>query len=107
MRSQRSALIARLLADPGYERLSAFKREVRKSRTIGRMMRILGRFFDTESHIELKPIMDDDEKFVAIVEDHIEELTALDRYERRSISKRKSAIRAFDSACRFGSDSNE
>jgi hypothetical protein len=34
--------------------------------------------------------------FATIVEDRIRELAALDRYERRAISKRKSAIRAFD-----------
>ena len=53
----------------------------------------------------------DEEKFATIVEDRTRELAALDRYERRAISKRKSAIR-FDSdsaSCRVatsGQDAN-
>jgi hypothetical protein len=87
-----------LLADPEYQLLSAYKGQVRKLRTIGRIERILGRSFDIESPIEFKRLKDDDEKFATIVEDRIRELTAFDRYERRAISKRKSTIRAFDSA---------
>ena len=37
-------------------------------------------------------------KFATVVEDRVRELATLDCYERRAISKRKSAIRAFDSA---------
>jgi hypothetical protein len=53
---------------------------------------------DIEPLIDLKPL-EDDEKFATVVEDRIRQLAALDRYERRANSKRKSAIRAFDSAC--------
>jgi hypothetical protein len=70
-------------------------------RTIDRIQRILGTSFDfddIEPLIELEPLKSD-EKLATIVEDRIRELTGLDRYERRAISKRKSAIRAFDSAC--------
>ena len=69
--------------------------------TIEHLERILGMSFgldDIEPLIELKPL-EGDEKFEAVVEDCIRELAALDRYERRAISRRKSAIRAFDSAC--------
>ena len=98
VRARRNALVSRLLADPEYQPLSAYKGQVRKLRTIGRIERILGRSFDIESPIEFERLKDDDEKFATIVEDLIRELTAFDRYERRAISKRKSTIRAFDSA---------
>jgi hypothetical protein len=87
-----------------YQPLSAYKMQVRRMRTIELARRILRRFSDSgdiKPMIELKPLKDDDEKFATIVEDRTRELAALDRYERRAISKRKSAIRRFDSAYRF------
>ena len=68
-------------------------------RTIDHIHLIRGTSFDLNDIkplIELKPLKDN-EKFATIVEDRTRELAALDRYERRAISKRKSAIRAFDS----------
>jgi hypothetical protein len=40
------------------------------------------------------------EKFALIVTQEIHQLSAMDRYERRALSRRKSAIRAFDVAKR-------
>ena len=42
--------------------------------------------------------LEGDEKLATILEDRSSEFARLDRYERRAISRRKSAIRAFDSA---------
>jgi hypothetical protein len=101
VRARRNALVAQLLADPGYKPLSTYKKQVRIMRMIDRVERIFGKPFDLddiEPQIELKPHKDE-EKFATVVEDRIRELAALDRYERRAISKRKSAIRAFDLAC--------
>jgi hypothetical protein len=100
VRGRRNALLARLLADHEYQPLSAYKSQLRKMWRIDRTERILGKPFDLddiEPLIDLKPLKDE-ERFPTIVEDRIRELTALDRYERRATSKRKSAIRAFDSA---------
>ncbi len=58
---------------------------------------VVAKFRDIKRQIELKPLKDE-EKFPTIVEDRIQELAALDRYERRALSKRKSAICAFDAA---------
>jgi hypothetical protein len=100
VRARRNALVAQLLGDPEYQPLSADKIQARRMRSIERVLRILRRFShlgDIKPLIELTPLKDD-EKFATIVEDRTRELAALDRYERRAISKRKSAIRAFDSA---------
>jgi hypothetical protein len=101
VRARRNALVSQLLADPEYQPLSAYKIQARRVRSVERVCGILRRFSnfgDIKPQIELKPLKDE-EKFSTIVEDRIRELTALDRYERRALSKRKSAIRAFDSAC--------
>jgi hypothetical protein len=69
---------------------------------IDRVQRIFGKSFDLDDIDPLpdfKPL-EGDKKFAIVVEDRVRELAALDRYERRAISKRKFAIRAFDSACR-------
>ena len=100
VRAGRNALLARLLADPEYQPLSAYKSQLGKTRTIDHIERIRGPSFDLDDIkplIELKPLKDE-EQFATIVEDRTRELAALDRYERRAISKRKSAMRAFDSA---------
>jgi hypothetical protein len=71
-------------------------------RMIDRVQRIFGKSFDLDDIDPLpdfKPL-EGDKKFATVVEDRVRELAALDRYERRAISKRKFAIRAFDSACR-------
>jgi hypothetical protein len=101
VRARRNALVAQLLADPKYQPRSAYKSRLRRMRSIDRVQRILGTSFDfddIEPLVELKPLKDD-EKFATVLEDRFRELAALDRYERRAISKRKFAIRAFDSAC--------
>jgi hypothetical protein len=52
---------------------------------------------EIEEMIDLEPL-EGDAKFAAVVEDKSSELAALDRYERRALSRRKAAIRNFDAA---------
>jgi hypothetical protein len=98
VRARRNALVAQLLADPEYRPLSTYKKQVRIMRMIDRVQRVFGKPFDlddVEPLPDFKPL-EGDKKFAIVVEDHVRELAALDRYERRAISRRKSAIRAFD-----------
>ena len=45
-----------------------------------------------ESLVAGKPL-EGDEKLTAVLAEHMSELARLDRYERRALSRRKSAIR--------------
>ena len=46
-------------------------------------------------------------KFATILSQEAKQLVAMDRYERRALSRRKSAIRAFDETCRRPTDCND
>ena len=43
-------------------------------------------------------------KFATILSQEAKQLLAMDRYERRALSRQKSAIRAFDETCRWQND---
>ena len=100
VRSHRRSLIAGFLTDPDYQPLRVLRQQLRLMKTIDRVERTRGAPFDIdeiEEMIDLEPL-EGDAKFAAVVEDKSSELAALDRYERRALSRRKAAIRNFDAA---------
>ena len=98
VRGARRRLIIGLLTDPEYQPLQALSQQLRQMKTIDRVERTRGAplgIDEIEEMVYLEPL-DGDAKLAAVVEDKSSELAALDRYERRALSRRKFAVRKFD-----------
>ena len=81
------------MTDPGYH--APIRQQLPLVKTVNRAEQIRGAPFDTDETLEmihLTPV----EELAAVVAERASQLAALDRYERRALSRRKFAVRKFD-----------
>jgi hypothetical protein len=99
VRHARHQILSQALSDPDYESEVMLRKKsavvLRYARRFDVSMPMPGNVMEFLSSKPEGPY-----KFATIVADKARQLLALDRYERRALSRRKIAIRAFDAASR-------
>ena len=101
-RDSRRRLIAECLENPKYQPLRAIDEQLRLMKTVDRIDRFQGVPFSIDLIEQMafpKPLAGY-EKLNAIIEERAVQLAAIDRYERRALSRRKVAIRRYDARAR-------
>jgi len=102
VRDGRRRLIIGLLSNPSYQPLQVLKQRLRLLKMSERIERLRGApsaINEIEEMCHFEPL-EGDEKHAAILRERVSQLAALDRYERRALSRRKFAILNFDSCAR-------
>jgi hypothetical protein len=99
VRQARHQLFSQALNDPDYESEGLLRKKAALAIRILRCSDLGAPMPDNVMEfLNSKP--EGPEKFATIIADKTRQLLALDRYERRALSRRKFAIRAFDAARR-------
>jgi hypothetical protein len=105
VRRARHQLLTRKLAEPYYESRADTREKV------AMLCRLLGKnppdvpLFALETFVTSTP--QGPQKLATILSEEVRQLSAMDRYERRALSRRKFAIRAFDAARRQAASADE
>jgi hypothetical protein len=100
VRNYRRRLIAGLLIDPNYRPQRALSEQLRLMKLIDRVERMRWAPPEVKEFLKMAQPPEGEAKFAAIVEERAAPLAAIDRYERRAWSRRKFAIRNFDTSAR-------
>ena len=103
VRYARHKLLSDALADPHYDSRRGTREKMAVLRSL---MRKNAPDLPMENLVALNSTPQGPHKFATILSQEARQLLAMDRYERRALSRRKSAIRAFDETRRRPIDCN-